>query len=150
MNPFMLSSSERLQAWGQFRDGLPEMNEFKQLEEVAAFWSQCPYSRWTMDPETTKEWLSVWEILNEGEYCKNAIALCMEATLRFSGWNPDRLKLVMSKNMTDGEEYFVLIIDDTHVLNYSHGEVEKADVVFLDISSLYSYQWSGRAFKRSA
>jgi len=149
MNPFMLSSSERLEAWGVFRDGLPEMNESEQLSKVAHFWSQCPYSNWTMDPENTKEWLSVWEILYEGEYCKNAIALGMEATLRFAGWNPERLKLAMNKNTEDGEEFFVLIIDDQHVLNYSHGEVEKVDDIKECINTLYSYQWRGRSFKRA-
>lgn len=149
MNPFMLPASERLDAWSEFRDSLPTKPEQDQLQLVAEFWAQCPYSNWSIDPEDSKTWLSPWEMIHEGEYCKNAIALGMEATLRYSGWNPGRLKLVMAKNLEDGEEFFVVIIDDLLVLNYSYAEITKVDDLYGAIDTLYTYRWVGRAFKLS-
>jgi len=149
MNPFMLSAPERLDVWGTTRDSLPAMSETDQLTQVAKFWAQCPFTNWSLDPEDTKTWLTIWEMIHEGEFCRNAIAIGMEATLRLSGWNPERLKLVMIKNQEDGEEFFALIIDDHHVINYTHGEITKVDDLNGTIDTLYSYKWKSRNYQRT-
>ncbi len=150
MNHFMLPSPQRLQTWGQFRDGLKKLDESTQLQDVVKFWSQCPFAKWTLEPEDTKTWPSIWEMLNDGDYCRNAIAIGMEATLRLGGWAPERLKLVMVKNHSDGDEFFTVIIDDTHVLNYSYGELVTVDDIATGIDTRYAYKWVGRAYKRVA
>lgn len=149
MNVFMLPSPQRLDSWGSFRDSLVELQELQQLKEVATYWAMCPYSKWTMDPEDPKTWLSVWEMLHEGDYCKNAIGLGIETTLRLSGWAPERLQLAMCKNVHDGEEFFIVIIDSTHVLNYSCGELVTVDDLALVANTKYSYRWVGRRYERA-
>lgn len=148
MNPFMLSASERIDFWSSFRDSLPEMEEQIQLSKVASFWSLCPFSNWTMDPEVSKKWPTVWEMLHEGEYCRNAIALGIESTLRWSGWDAARIKLTMIKNIADGDEFFVVIIDDAFVLNYSYSDVEEVGAIQHEFTTLYSYSWAKHAYNR--
>ena len=149
MNPFMLPAPERISAWGVFRDSLPALPEDEQINKVAEFWSQCPYSNWTLDPDNPKEWLSVWEMLHEGEYCRNAIAVGMEATLRWSGWDASRLEMVMIRNITDNDRFLVVKIDGKYVINYSYAETKNLSDVEHGIQVLYSYRWAGRSYKKS-
>jgi hypothetical protein len=147
MNHFMLSSPERIQSWGQFRDGLPTVDEETQLNNVAKFWALCPFAKWTVDPDAPKTWPSVWEMLHHGDYCKNAIAIGMEATLRLSGWAPERLKLTMVKNLVDCEEFLTLIIDANQVLNYSYAEVIGVEDLTDEVETQQAYRWNGRAYE---
>lgn len=148
MNVFMLSAAERLEAWGSFRDSLPSQIEQEQFDNVAKFWAQCPYSKWVIHPEDSRNWPTVWELLHDGDYCRNAIAVGIESTLRLSGMSPDRLKLVMVRHLEDQEEFFVVIIDDTQVLNYSYGETVKVDDLVSVVDTLYAYRWKGRGYQR--
>ena len=148
MNVFMMSPSERLDAWGSFRDSLPSMSEQEQYANVAKFWAQCPFSKWVIHPEDSRNWPTTWELLHDGNYCRNSIAVGMESTLRLSGVAPERLKLVMARHIDDQEEFFVVIIDDTHVLNYSYGETVQVEDLVGIVDTTYSYRWKGRNYQR--
>lgn len=141
MNSFKLPPSQRLTAWSEFRDSLSSMPEADQLQAVAEFWQHCPFDRWVIDPLEPKEWMSVWEMLYEGQYCINCVAIGIEATLRFSGWDPSRLQLVMIREDDAlGSEYFVVKIDNMIVLNYSYGKcVPVHDLDAIEVK--YAYQW---------
>ncbi len=144
MNSFKLAPPQRLTAWSEFRDSLPAMSEAEQLKSVAEFWQQCPFDRWVIDPQEPKEWLTVWEMLYEGQYCINCVAIGIEATLRYSGWDPERLQLVMIKEADAlGSEYFVVKIDNLIVLNYSYGECVPVNVLDANIEIKYAYTWKG-------
>jgi hypothetical protein len=146
----MAPPAERLAAWGSFRNGLSTTAEHLQFTATAKFWAQCPFKKWVIHPEDSKNWPTVWELINEGEYCKNAIALGIESTLRLSGVSSERLKLVMTRNLVDHEEYFVVIIDDIHVLNYSYGETIQVDELITNVELLYAYGWKNRTYYRIA
>lgn len=143
-----MSPEERLSAWGSFRDGLPSLSEQEQLDKVAKFWAQCPFGKWVIHPEDSRDWPTVWELLHDGDYCRNSIAVGIESTLRLSGMNADRLKLVMVKNVEDQEEFFVVIIDDNQVLNYSYGETVQVEDIAGLVDTKYSYRWKGRQYQR--
>lgn len=142
MNSFKLSPPQRLTAWSEFRDSLPAMPEAEQLKAVAEFWQRCPFDRWVIDPTEPKEWLTVWEMLYEGQYCINSVAIGIEATLRYSGWAPERLQLAMIKEPDAlGSEYFVVKIDNLVVLNYSYGECVPVHILDANIEIKYAYTW---------
>lgn len=148
MNPFMFDSSERLTAWSNFRDSLPENDEEEQIQKVAKYWAQCPFSKWSIHLQDSSNWPTVWEMLYDGDYCRNAIALGMEATLRWSGWDKKRLKLIMVRDVEEQEEFFVVQIDDTHYLNYSYGTPTKIEDVAHKVQELYSYSWGTKSYKK--
>lgn len=148
MNPFMLSAPERLDAWIEFRDSLSKFDETEQLAKVASFWAQCPFARWYLDPDSPQDWPTAWEMLHDGEYCKNTIALGMEYTLILSGWDRNRVKLKMIRNSDDGEEFFVVIIDDSLVLNYSYGEVDTVTNLLQSTTIKLTYGNTGKTHKR--
>lgn len=149
MNSFKLPPAQRLTAWSEFRDSLPSMSEADQLQAVAEFWQQCPFDRWVIDPQEPKEWLSVWEMLHEGQYCINCVALGIEATLRYSGWDPSRLELVMIREADAlGSEYFVVKIDNMIILNYSYGKCVPVHDLDANIEIKYAYSWKQEKWAR--
>jgi hypothetical protein len=149
MNAFKLPEAQRIEAWGNFRDSLPAMPEHEQLVAVAEFWQQCPFDRWVLDPLFPKEWMTVWEMLYAGQYCINGVAMGIEATLRYSGWDPSRLELVMIKEDDAlSSEFFVVKIDNKYVLNYSYGQCVPIEDLDTTINFLYAYRWNGKNYAK--
>lgn len=148
MNSFKLPAAQRLEAWAAFRDSLASMSEYDQLLAVAEFWQQCPFDRWVLDPQSPKEWMSVWNMLYDNQYCINCVALGMEATLRYSGWDPERIKLVMIKEDDAlSSEFFVVKIDNKLVLNYSYGQCIPIEELGSTTNFMYSYGWNGNTYQ---
>lgn len=146
INPFQLPSEERLTAWREFREAITTLSPVSQLDEVARFWSQCPFSNHTLHPEDSQNWPTVWEMLDDGEYCRNAIAVAMETTLRLIGWK-DKTKLVMIRDQ-DGEEYFTVVANENKALNYNHGEVTLLEDLSKETTIKYCYRWTGQSYSK--
>ena len=149
MNAFKLPAPQRLEAWGNFRDSLSAMPELDQIMAVAEFWQHCPFDRWVLDPLSPNDWMSPWEMLYEGQYCINCVAVGIESTLRYSGWDESRLELVMIKEDDAlASEFFVVKIDNKYVLNYSYGQCVPIEELDASINFLYAYRWNGKSYAR--
>jgi hypothetical protein len=123
MNPFILSPRDRLVHWKEFRKGLSAMPEEEQLVRTAEYWALAPLASFTHDTEHPESWPSPWEMISDGEWCRNSVAIGMEFTLRLSGWDPARLLLADLRDYDISDQYFVLIIDGRKVMNYTYAEV---------------------------
>jgi hypothetical protein len=123
MNPFLLASRERLSAWKTFRTSLPALSEPEQLRAVAAFWAQAPIGTYAYDADDCSKWPTPWEMMADGSWCRNSVAIGMEFTLRLSGWDPARLCLQFIRDTDLSEEILVLIVDGNRWLNYEYREV---------------------------
>lgn len=125
MNPFLKSPEDRLRIWKQFRKELTGKTELEQMQLVVSFWSKCPLSKYNFDWTDTSTWLTPWEMIYEGDICRNGVAYLMEQSLLVLGepWTNERFKLVMLKDTKIEDQFFVVIIDDTYVLNYSLNEI---------------------------
>lgn len=119
----MNSGQDRIASWKDLRKKISTMDDLDALATVAEYWSYAPLSNTSYDPDTPSEWLSPWEMVSKGEWCRQMLAVAMEFTLRLSGWDESRLKLVHMRDYDISEEVFVLKIDDKYALNYSEGEV---------------------------
>ena len=123
MNPFILSSNERLAHWKQFRKDLCTFSEEEQLIAVAKYWSLAPLSKMSHDMEQPNNCPSPWEMVTDGDWCRNSVAMGMEFTLRLAGWDPNRIQLLMIRDWDISEVIMVVNIDDSKVLNYTYGTV---------------------------
>lgn len=123
MNPFVLPPQERLDHWKQFRKELASFSEQEQLEKVAAYWSLAPLSNIAYDVERPDTWPTPWEMVSEGDWCRNSVAIGMEFTLRLAGWSSDRLTLAVVRDYDLSDQIMVVFIDDSKVLNYTYSEV---------------------------
>lgn len=121
MNPFLLRRDERLSAWVAFRRGLEAMPPEDRLAPVAAWWAQAPLLTIAYDPEAPDTWPSPWEMVHAGDWCRNSVAIGMEATLRLSGVPAERLELAML--IAPGEERMglVAVFDGATALNHEWG-----------------------------
>lgn len=123
MNPFILSAQDRLDHWKKFRTSLSSLLEDEQLSAVAEYWALAPLSKIAYDIERPETWLSPWEMVMEGDWCRNSVAIGMEFTLRLAGVDPHRMQLVMIRDWDLSESMLVLNIDDSKLLNYTYGLV---------------------------
>jgi hypothetical protein len=145
MNPFLLSPRERLSDWKQLRTSLPDLAEEHQLRRVVHYWSQAPLVKFSHDPEDASSWPTMWEMITENLWCQNSLAIAMEQTLRLSGWDPSRLKLVLVKDRTLSDIMFVVQIDDRYWLNYEFDTLR--DIPDTDHQILRGWQFVRRAYK---
>lgn len=125
MNLFLKSPEERLKLWKQFRKDLNNLTEMEQMFLTAKFWGQCPLVRYNFDWTDSSTWLTPWEMIYEGDICRNGVAYLMEQSLLLIGerWTNDRFKLVMLKDTQLADQFMVVIVDEKYVLNYSHGDI---------------------------
>ena len=140
MNPFLLSPSERLSEWRDFRASIQNMGDLDQLLKVARWGGQAPLCNYSMDWDNPKSWLTPWELIHEGTFCPTAVAYLMEQTLLMAGWDSSRLRLIYIKNQEEGVEKLLLLVDDAWVLNYSIGEVFNFDNIRSGSALLATYQ----------
>jgi hypothetical protein len=123
MNPFILSPTDRLAHWKSFRKTLPRFPEAEQMKQVVEYWALPPLMTFAYDPEVPNSWGTPWEMIDEGNWCRNSVAIGMEFTLRLSGWDAKRLKLRYWKDYDISDLILVLQIDDKWLLNYSYRSV---------------------------
>lgn len=129
MNPFLLSSAERLAAWRDFRAAIQGLDEREQLDRLAAWASQIPTVVYALDFDNPQSWPTPWELIHENNFCSTAVAYLMEQTLLLLGWDSSRLQLVYMKNQEDQTQTMVLVVDETWALNYSIGETFNFDTI---------------------
>ena len=140
MNPFLLSSADRLSAWREFRAEMPHLGELDQLVRLAKWAGQIPVVVFSIDYENPQSWPTPWELIHENHFCPTAVAYLMEQTLVMAGWDPERLRLVYVKNMDDQEQKMILVVDETWALNYSIGELFNFDTIRSGSALLATYR----------
>lgn len=124
MNQFF--NSKRLVLWKQFRESLTNsVPEQQQLELVANWFGQIPTVNYSMDCDDCSNWPTPWELLEDGNICETGLAYLMERTLVLCpyNWAPDRLELILIKEPQAEILRLCLLVDNKHLLNYSHSQV---------------------------
>lgn len=121
MNPFLLSPKERLAHWSAFRRELPVLPEAEQFARVADYFAKAPLVKIAYDPVRPDTWPTPWEMISDGEWCRQSIAVGMEATLRLAGLDPERTALAMIICPEISDHRLVLQIDGRVTLNYLWG-----------------------------
>ncbi len=145
MNPFFLSPEERLADWKALRTSLANLPEDLQLSTVATYWSRAPLLTMAHDCERPQDLPTPWEMISEGNWCRQSVAIGMEFTLRLAGWSADRLRLQMIRDYDESEVFLLLIIDGEKVLNYNHGTVTEYPTSRHDITGRWAF--SGKFYR---
>lgn len=144
MNPFLMDPKSRLGHWKEFRKALTAMSEADQLQAVADYWAKAPLDKIAYDIEDPESIPSAWEMVSDGNWCRNSVAIGMEFTLRLAGWAPERLRLAMLRDYDISDQMVVLIIDGIRVLNYSYGLVTDYPATRHDVVG--SWRFSGKFY----
>lgn len=136
MNWNNIPDSERLRLWKNLRTDISTLSLDDQLSEVAKFFSAIPYGTRSLDYYTPLTWPTPWEIIFRGSLCKSSISLLIFHT--FSLLHTD--VIIDLQLINDGEDDYLLpVINNTFVLNYESGQVNKCQDIVNEIQILNTY-----------
>lgn len=131
------SPSARLKRWKEFRQGLDTKSTFEMCKTVIFWWESAPIVNITIDPVDSTQWPTPWEMLHQGDFCENSLALGMSYTIYYANQTiPNELIYVTC----NGRSFQKLcsLIDNKHLLNYERGTISN----FHDSECSISYRIS--------
>jgi len=142
-NPFLLDSESRLAHWKHFRKSLVGKDAIEQVDAVAKYWSLAPLGICAYDMDFPVTWSNPWDMLYHNQWCRSAVAIGMDHTLRLIGIEAERMKLQL---ITDDlyHDLLVLHVDNTYVLNYAWGLVHSLPLINHEV--IREWQFSDRGY----
>lgn len=128
--------SKRLAAWREFRQSLDTTNIVDVCEIVSGWWEYAPLLNITIDPVDSSNWPTPWEMLHQGDFCENSLALGMAYTIYYA--NPNiKNELIYLTNKKQSIQKLCVLIDNKHLLNYERSVISN----FTDLKDIeYSYR----------
>ena len=137
---FNLHKEDRIKAWKDFRETLE--TSATPLEDVALFWSHCPFVNHYLNPQDPASWPDPWKLIIDGKFDNLAIALGMLYTLKLTQrFIESECEIHMSMSPNEKEHDYFLVVDKSHVLNFDYGKCSPLSAVASGSSSII---WSGR------
>ena len=130
--------TQRLAAWRQFRQSL-ETSETA-LQDVAKLWTHAPFVSNYLDPQLPTEWPDPWHLMLDLRLDDLALVLGMLYTIKLTQRFIDtKCEIHMSMCPEKNSTQYLLLVDNSHVLNLDHGTVvEKQRLESLDTKTIYS------------
>lgn len=114
------SPSKRLSMWRDFRNGLDKTNTLDVCNTVVQWWKSAPLVSISIDPVNSEQWPTPWEMLHQGDFCDNSLALGMAYTIYYA--NPDiKNELLYVTCIGRSFQRLCALIDNKHLLNFDHG-----------------------------
>lgn len=120
-NIFQLDYYQRLKSWFELRQQLSQSTIIQKSITVDQYWQQAPLVNHYLHCDFVGEWPDPWQLISDNNYCIIARGLGMVYTLMML--EVDNIDYKMATNDM-GEEVFLVIVDNTHVLNYWPNTVE--------------------------
>lgn len=140
MSFWLLSPDQRLRDWRKFRKELDTVNDDLQcLKNLVEWWKLAPVATRVVDPYDSNDWPDPWELLYNGNYDENVIAIGMAQTLELIDWPCELLLVQDTKKSFLG---LIVSVDEEFILNYTYGIVEDYDQVMRDCEILRSWKSS--------
>ena len=116
------SPSKRLAMWRQFRKSLDTNDILQVCNTVVRWWQTAPLVSIAIDPVNSAQWPTPWEMLHQGDFCEDSLALGMSYTIFYA--NPDiDNRLVYITCMEKSFQRLCALIDNKYLLNYERGVI---------------------------
>jgi len=133
---FNLYGNERLTEWKTFRDSLETSKT--PYQDVAMMWSRAPFVNSYLDPKSPETWPDPWHLVLDGKFDDLAIALGMLYTLKLTRrFMESKFEIHMSM-LNEIEKKYILIVDDSYILNWEFRQVKETKDLTLKTSLLWS------------
>jgi hypothetical protein len=120
------NTSEKILAWRELRQELFGQSLEKVIDHINEWWTFSPWVKKTLDPYKPNTWPNSWDMINRGEFCRNAIALGQAYTLWLCAPNATT-EVWLVNNFSEKDVHLVVVIDEKFVLNYTLGQVLNID-----------------------
>ena len=116
------SPSKRLSMWREFRNGLDTENITEVCHTVINWWQSAPILNIVIDPVNSDQWPTPWEMLHQGDFCENSLALGMSYTIFYANSKLDN-ELVYITCHDKSFQKLCALIDNKHLLNFNRGSI---------------------------
>ena len=137
---FDLHKEDRIKAWKDFRETLETSTT--PLEDVAQFWSHCPFVSHYLNPQEPESWPDPWKLVIDGRFDNLAIALGMLYTVKLTQrFIESECEIHMSMSTDKKELDYFLVVDKSYVLNFDYGKCSPISAVADGETNII---WSGR------
>jgi len=128
------TARERLRAWRTFRQQFDKKNGT--IEDVVEAFGNVEIKARYLDYYTPDSWPSVFEIVQDGEFCQTGLTLVLGSTLHYLGFiKSKQLEFDVVSNHITGIEGIVLIYEN-NAYNFLPGKVVTVDYM-LENSTVY-------------
>ena len=108
--------------WRDFRKSLDTNNIFDVCNTVIAWWQSAPLVSIAIDPVNSSQWPTPWEMLHQGDFCEDSLALGMSYTIYYA--NPDiENELLYITCREKSLQRLCALIDNKYLLNFQHGVI---------------------------
>ena len=108
--------------WRDFRKSLDTNNIFDVCNIVIAWWQSAPLVSIAIDPVNSSQWPTPWEMLHQGDFCEDSLALGMSYTIYYA--NPDiKNELLYITCRKKSLQRLCALIDNKYLLNFEHGVI---------------------------
>jgi hypothetical protein len=123
---WQLAPEKRLKEWRHFRGRIDKKNLETSLNELVDWWKMTPISSRVIDTFDNSLWPDPWELIYDGNFDENALALGMAYSLNLSGINTELLHVQCTEKSFLG---LVVLVDNKYILNYNYGVVDNKSVL---------------------
>jgi len=114
------SPSKRLSMWREFRESLDTNNIIEVCNVVINWWQSAPLVNMAIDPVDSSQWPTPWEMLHQGDFCENSLALGMSYTIYYANTKiPNELLYVTC--LGESFQRLCVLINNKHLLNFERG-----------------------------
>lgn len=116
------SPATRLNRWREFRQTLDSSDSLAVCRTVLSWWESAPLVSITIDPVNPDQWPTPWEMLHQGDFCENSLALGMAYTIYYANISiPVDLMYITCR--AEGFQKLCAWVDNKHLLNFTRGEI---------------------------
>jgi len=106
--------------WREFRESLDTNNIIEVCNVVINWWQSAPLVNMAIDPVDSSQWPTPWEMLHQGDFCENSLALGMSYTIYYANTKiPNELLYVTC--LGESFQRLCVLIDNKHLLNFERG-----------------------------
>lgn len=114
--------SKRLAMWRDFRKSLDSNDILAVCETVVGWWQSAPLVNIAIDPVDSDRWPTAWEMLHQGDFCEDSLALGMSYTIHYA--NSDiKNELVYITHTEEQFQRLCVQIDNKYLLNFRRGVI---------------------------
>lgn len=114
--------SKRLAMWREFRKSLDTSDTNEVCKTVISWWQSAPLVNIAIDPVNAEQWPTPWEMLHQGDFCENSLALGMSYTIYYANSDiPNELLYVTC--LGKSFQRLCALIDNKYLLNFERGSI---------------------------
>lgn len=124
---FATSRKERLALWRRFRKTMVNIPLEDAVQLCIDWWKTAPISANVFDPFKPATWLGPWDLVWQGEFDEDSVALGMAYSIHLE--NLSKCELLLLQSHENNITRLTVLVDNQYILNYNYGIIATTAVL---------------------